>query len=201
MTMTTTTTIKSFRLDPKSSRTAAAVVAALIITAFTALVGPISAQTLADPTRPPAAAVSVAAAASKPSTARSLAVSAAASAAPAATRPAPRLQAIRLDDEGAASAMVDGRLIRVGDSVDQRAVLAITARGLLLADTAAPARRPGAAAAANDSARANPDKPSERTANPAQRWLLLAPAVRLSGFNEPTASTTQLALGAYRSQP
>jgi hypothetical protein len=199
--MTTTTTIKSFRLDPESSRTTAAVVAALIITAFTTLVGPLAAQTIADPTRPPAAALSVIAAASKPSPDRSLAASAAASAAPAAVHPAPRLQAIRLGDEGEASAMVDGRLVRVGDSVAQRVVLAITARGLLLADQAAPTRRPGAAAAASASARAAHDNAPDRAASTAQHWLLLAPAVQLSAFTEPAPSTTQLALGAYRSQP
>jgi hypothetical protein len=198
--MTMTTTMKSFRLDPESSQIAAAVVAALIITAFTTLVGPLAAQTIADPTRPPAAAVSVVAAASKPAQGRSLAASAAASAAPAAAHPAPRLQAIRLGDEGEASAMVDGRLIRVGDSVAQRAVLAITARGLLLADIAAPTRRPGLAAAASASARSSHDSPPDRAANAAAHWLLLAPAVQLSGFSEPTPSTTQLALGAYRSQ-
>jgi hypothetical protein len=194
-------TMKSFRLDPESSRTTAAVVAALIITAFTTLVGPLAAQTVVDPTRPPAAAVSVAAAASKPLAAHSLAASAAASAAAAAIHPAPRLQAIRLDDEGTASAMVDGRLVRVGDSVAQRVVLAITARGLLLADMATPTRRPGVAAAASASARTGPENPSDRAAKLAQHWLLLAPGVQLSGFSEPAPSTTQLALGAYRSQP
>ncbi len=67
---------------------------------------------LPDPTRPPTAALaSPEPAASKPA-------------------PAPRLQGLRLGN--APSALVDGRLLRVGDRLGDARVQAIDAQGLLL---------------------------------------------------------------------
>lgn len=79
---------------------------------------PLSAQ-LADPTRPPAVVV---AAASAP-------VPAASAPVPAA---APRLQSVQLPREGAPSALIDDRLVRLGDKLGERTVVAIDAAGLLL---------------------------------------------------------------------
>ncbi|MDI4635086.1 MSHA biogenesis protein MshK [Pelomonas sp. V22] len=74
---------------------------------------------LADPTRPPAA----------------LAASAPASAARPASAPAPKppeLQALRLGRELPPLALVDDKLVRVGDRVGEASVLAISEDGVLL---------------------------------------------------------------------
>jgi len=71
-----------------------------------------------DPTRPPALALTIAAAASAP---------AGSAARPPASAPAaaPVLQAVQLSAQGAASALIDGQLVRLGDSVGDRKVLSI----------------------------------------------------------------------------
>ncbi|MEW6703923.1 MAG: hypothetical protein AB1430_03640 [Pseudomonadota bacterium] len=76
------------------------------------------AQTLADPTRPP---VLAAVAASAPVRT--------ASAVPAR---APRVQSVQLPREGGASALVDGRLVFVGDRLGGATVVGIDARGVAL---------------------------------------------------------------------
>ncbi len=78
------------------------------------------AQSLADPTRPPAALAPAASAAT---------------AGPAASAPPtrePALQALRLGPDLAPSALVDGRLLRVGDRLGALRVQAIAAEGVLL---------------------------------------------------------------------
>ncbi len=51
---------------------------------------------------------------------------------PAPPPPLPELQSLQVDRRGAATAMVDGRLVRVGDQVAERQVLAVDASGVLL---------------------------------------------------------------------
>jgi hypothetical protein len=76
---------------------------------------------LGDPTRPPAAE------------ARAPAVRAAAAAASApAAPPAPVLQSIQLRRGGEGSALVDGRLLRIGDRLGDAVVTAIDVDGLTL---------------------------------------------------------------------
>jgi MSHA biogenesis protein MshK len=78
---------------------------------------------LGDPTRPPLAEP-------RPATVRAAAPAAAASA-PAAP-PAPVLQSIQLRGGGEGSALVDGRLLRIGDRLGDATVTAIDVDGLTL---------------------------------------------------------------------
>ncbi len=105
-----------------------------------------SAGPLADPTRPPSALAAPGglAAAALPqranlATARAIAAAARAAEPPPPANPA-QLQAVQLPAHGAASALVDGRQIKVGDSVDGRSVLAIDGQGLLLKGPRGPER-------------------------------------------------------------
>lgn len=114
---------------------------ALLCLAGTATGGP-----LADPTRPPAALTAPGglAAATLPhranaDTARAIAAAARAAEPPPASPPAV-LQAVQLPAQGTASALVDGRAVKVGDAVDGRAILAIDAQGLLLKGPRGPER-------------------------------------------------------------
>lgn len=87
---------------------------------------------LADPTRPPPALQPVAAMPGHPS-ARAGALpgpARAASAVPA--EPLPLLQGVQLPARGAPSALLDGRVLRTGDSVAGRRVLAIDNQGVTL---------------------------------------------------------------------
>lgn len=92
--------------------------------AFVTLAGGIAtcaAQAPADPTRPmalPAAAASASAGGLPP-----------AAAAPAS---APQLQSVQTSRQGAPSALVDGRVVRIGDRVGAGAVIAIDGQGLTL---------------------------------------------------------------------
>jgi hypothetical protein len=81
-----------------------------------ALATPAAWAQLVDPTRPPAAAVSAPAATAS------------------AVRPAaaPRLQSVRVPQGGPASALIDDRLVRVGDKLGERTVVAIDAAGVVL---------------------------------------------------------------------
>ena len=91
--------------------------------ALTAAVASLHAQAITDPTRPPTLAVAASATASaRP-----------ASAAPAPAR-SPRLQSVQLPREGHASALVDGRLVFVGDRLGSATVAVIDAQGLELRD-------------------------------------------------------------------
>jgi MSHA biogenesis protein MshK len=73
---------------------------------------------LADPTRPPGAVAAPAAAASATP--------------PKATAAPPRLQSVQLGRTGEATALVDGRLLRVGDAIGEAKVVAIDLHGLQL---------------------------------------------------------------------
>ena len=90
---------------------------------------PAHAAPLADPTRPAASALAPAA----PAPARTGA-SAAASAptTAAAVTPALRVQSVQVPREGRPSALVDGRLVMVGDRLGDREVVAIDTRGVQL---------------------------------------------------------------------
>lgn len=102
---------------------------------------------LADPTRPPAALLAPGgmAAAALPhkanlDTARAIAAAARAAEA-AAPPPAPALvQGVQLPANGPASALVDGKPVKVGDQLDGRTVLAIDAQGLLVKGPRGPER-------------------------------------------------------------
>jgi len=87
--------------------------------------GPVSA--LGDPTRPSERALPRVAA-----TPAAAAAAAAASAAAVAPVPPPVLQSIHLRRGGEASALVDGRLLRVGDKLGEATITAIDADGLTL---------------------------------------------------------------------
>jgi len=119
---------------------AAAALGALLL-ASAASAGP-----LADPTRPPAALAAPGglAAAALPhranlDTARAIAAAARAAEPPSQAAPA-NVQAVQLPADGAALALVDGRQVKVGDTVDGRAVLAIDGQGLLLKGPRGPER-------------------------------------------------------------
>lgn len=102
---------------------------------------------VADPTRPPAAVqAALAASAAGLRVARAdpaggapgLAAAAAASA-PAAA-PLPLLQGVHLPADGAPTAMLDGRLLKVGDSIGNRTVIGIDRQGVTLRGPAGTAR-------------------------------------------------------------
>jgi hypothetical protein len=59
-------------------------------------------------------------------------VAAAASTAPKAAPAPPRLQSVQLGRSGEATALVDGRLLRVGDALGEAKVVAIDLQGLQL---------------------------------------------------------------------
>ena len=80
---------------------------------------------LADPTRPALVALSSEAAVSRPSGA----IVVAARAAPST---APRLQSIQLRAGGQASALLDGRVVRIGTRVGEQTVVNIDAQGMTL---------------------------------------------------------------------
>lgn len=91
---------------------------------------------LPDPTRPPSAVLAATAAAAQPG-GRALAEPAA----PPPPPPLPVLQAVQLPARGAASALIDGRLVRVGDTVGERqTVSAIDAQGVSLRGAGGPQR-------------------------------------------------------------
>ncbi|HJV69175.1 hypothetical protein [Ideonella sp.] len=96
---------------------------ALLATAHAAAQPPAAAW--ADPTRP-AGAPAADAGASAPRPART------ASAAPPAT--APRLQSVQTGADGSASALVDGRIVSIGDTLGGSRIAAIDAEGLTLRD-------------------------------------------------------------------
>ena len=79
-----------------------------------------TAQELADPTRP-AGAVERALPAAAPGVAGTV-----------APRTWPQLQSVQIPAQGAASALVDGRVVRVGERIGDVTVVAIDAEGILL---------------------------------------------------------------------
>ncbi|MDH4392956.1 MAG: hypothetical protein QE285_16235 [Aquabacterium sp.] len=123
----------------------ATVVAA--VAANLAATGAAQAGPLADPTRPPAALTAPGgpAAAALPhranlDTARAIAAAARAATPPPPPAALPRLQSVQLPAQGKALALVEGRLVQVGDLLDGRAVLAIDSQGLLLQGPRGPER-------------------------------------------------------------
>lgn len=77
------------------------------------------AQSLADPTRPAGANDRSAAAPAR-------------SAAPTAPAAWPQLQSLQISAQGESSALVDGRVVRVGERIGEVTVVAIDAQGVLL---------------------------------------------------------------------
>lgn len=111
------------------------------------LAGAAQAGPLADPTRPPAALMAPGgmAAAALPhkanlDTARAIAAAARAAEPPPAPAAPAVVQAVQLAANGAASALVDGRPVKVGETLDGRTVLAIDAQGLLVKGPRGPER-------------------------------------------------------------
>ncbi|MDT7836883.1 hypothetical protein [Aquabacterium sp. OR-4] len=95
---------------------------------------------LSDPTRPPAAVAAAAAAAVAGPAASGRVQPAGAGLAVArsdAAAPALRLQSLRMPAKGPASALIDGREVKLGDAVGERVVAAIDADGVLLRGSAA----------------------------------------------------------------
>jgi hypothetical protein len=111
------------------------VVLQLLLTACAAALvsAPARAQGAPDPTRPAAALLAEPGEAHPAKAARS--VAAAASASASAVTTVPRLQSVQVNaggGAGAASALLDGRLVRVGDRVGDKSVATIDRHGLTL---------------------------------------------------------------------
>ena len=113
------------------TRPALAVLAAALTAA-----GLVNAGPLADPTRPPTSMGSTATGPAPPrNAAANLAAAQAVARAVAAAEPAaalPLLQSVQVPVRGPAVAMVDGRLVKAGDTVDGRVVVSIDNQGLVL---------------------------------------------------------------------
>ena len=92
---------------------------------------------LADPTRPPSSIEAVgapmgAAHRANPATARAIAAAARAAQAEEAPLPLPAVQSVQVPARGPAVALLDGRVVRVGDSLAGRTVIAIDSQGVVL---------------------------------------------------------------------
>ena len=124
-------------------------IAGLLWAALLALPAPAASATtaattaLADPTRPPAGLAGIATVPGPGGSAVPTAQGHPSAPRAAASQPvvpplvplAPLLQALHLPQQGAASAIVDNRLVRAGDKVGERTVLSIDSQGLLLRAT------------------------------------------------------------------
>ena len=114
------------RMPPRlTARAAGATLLLALLTLGLPGLGPgaVQAGPLADPTRPPSAA------------AAAVAVDRTVPRPPRAAEPdeaAPVLQGVQLPAHGAAVAMIDGQLVKAGDSVGRRRVIAIDSQGVLL---------------------------------------------------------------------
>jgi hypothetical protein len=99
---------------------------ALAVAALLAAALPASAQTaaIADPTQP-AGAVTASLGTANARHARGAGE-------PAAPQAWPKLQSVQVGDNGSGSAMIDGRIIQVGDTVGALTLVAIDAQGVLL---------------------------------------------------------------------
>jgi len=101
---------------------------------------------IADPTRPPAAVQAALAASAagqrlpRNDSAATAANPAAAAASTSAAAPLPVLQGVHLPADGAPTAMLDGRLLKVGDSIGNRTVIGIDRQGVTLRGPAGTAR-------------------------------------------------------------
>lgn len=92
---------------------------------------------LADPTRPPSSIEAVgapmgAAHRANPATARAIAAAARAAQVEEAPMPLPAVQSVQVPARGPAVALLDGRVVRVGDSLAGRTVIAIDSQGVVL---------------------------------------------------------------------
>jgi hypothetical protein len=151
----------------------------------------VSAKGVADPTRPPAA-LAAATASSAPGQTRAARTPDGSASRSARAIPLPQLQSVHLPHEGPASALVDDRLLRVGERINEWQVERIEHDGLLLrsATTAATARTAPAAR---------------------QLWLPLLPATAMAAAREATPvvdrtlpaapNTPHLARTAARKEP
>lgn len=175
---------------------------------------PVPAGPLGDPTRPPAALAPAATTPTTPTTALSArgaagqrtAPAAAAAPAPAPVAPLPVLQAVQVPARGPAVAMVDGQLVKAGDSVAGRLVLSIDSQGLVLRGSGGDERlslldgSPKQAAGSiltSRSARYVPAPPApEPAAEPEtpSRTELAARGLRASAFPAAPATTGPLSL-------
>ena len=95
---------------------------------------------LADPTRPPssieAGSVPIGTAhRANPATARAIAAAARAAQVEEAPVPLPAVQSVQVPARGPAVALLDGRVVRVGDSLAGRTVIAIDSQGVVLRAT------------------------------------------------------------------
>ena len=104
---------------------------ALLAGLLTGLPAALPAQTVTDPTRPPISAPAELAERSTEAAAR-------VPRAPAAPASAPQLQSIQLPRQGAPSALVDGRIVRVGERIGDQTVASIDAHGVLLRSARGP---------------------------------------------------------------
>ena len=81
----------------------------------------------------------------------------------AAPRVWPKLQSVQTPAQGAASAMVDGRIVRVGDRIGDATLIAISAQSIVLRTSRYEqhiALTPGIAKTASANALARPDQPA-----------------------------------------
>ena len=117
-------------MRPRSRPALAVLAAALTAT------GMVGAGPLADPTRPPSSMGSATTGpAPQRNAAANLAAAQAVARAVAAAEPAaalPLLQSVQVPVRGPAVALVDGRLVKAGDTVDGRVVVSIDNQGLVL---------------------------------------------------------------------
>jgi len=112
---------------PRTTRgLALAAVALLLCSAMSVATVAHAAPPVADPTRP---AVSAEPAASSVAVRRG---EAAPAALPASAPAAPQLQSVQLAPNGGSTALVDGRLLRVGSRIGERTISAIDEQGLWL---------------------------------------------------------------------
>lgn len=95
---------------------------ALFALLFNAAPGTMRAQDLADPTRPARPAATAGTAERGPAT----------SAPPAVPRAEPQLRSLQIPAQGPPSALLDGRVVRVGDRVGELTVVSIDAQGVML---------------------------------------------------------------------
>lgn len=122
--------------QPRTLATAARMVGTLLCLACLGT----QAGPLADPTRPPSSfdagmAPSGAVHRANPATARAIAAAARAAQVEAPPLPLPSVQSVQLPARGPAVALLDGRMVRVGDALAGRVVVSIDSQGVVLRAT------------------------------------------------------------------
>ncbi len=149
-----------------------------------------SAGGLTDPTRPPssfdgAAAPTGAVHRSNPATTRAIAAAARATQAEALPAPLPAVQSVQVPARGPAVALLDGRVVRVGDSLAGRIVVAIDSQGVVLrAERGERAERSDKADKAGKTEKAGKTNQAE---SPLERIWLLG-----GSFKQPPGSVTAM---------